>query len=284
MPKNSEGSEVQELKFEFEGIPVNYYRAGSGVPVLLLHGSGPGASSIGNWRAVLEPLASRYEIFAMDLIGFGKSGRKPSPPYFDYSLWVRQAAAMLDRIPGERVGVIGHSLSASIALSLAAADERINGVVTTGAMGASFTPTDATRRCWTCPTNREDLKRTLEGLIYDRNVITEEYIAAREPVVFASGYAEYFNSMFEGEPGRYIESAVLSEETLARVRCKVLMMHGREDSAFPPESSQRIARCLPQADLVLLARCSHSVAFERTGAFLSLANDFFSQFTGQKGD
>jgi 2-hydroxymuconate-semialdehyde hydrolase len=238
---------------------------------------------MGNWRAVLEPLASRYEIFAMDLIGFGKSGRKPAPPYFDFSLWVRQAAAMLSRIPGNAVGVIGHSLSASIALSLAAADERIKGVVTTGAMGASFPPTDATRRCWTCPTNRQELVKTLEGLIYDHGAITEEYIAAREPVVFAPGYAEYFNSMFEGDPGKYIESAVLSEETLARIRCKVLMMHGRDDSAFPPGNSQRIARFIRQADLVLFGRCSHSVAFERTADFLSLVNGFFGEFSGRQG-
>jgi 2-hydroxymuconate-semialdehyde hydrolase len=30
----------------------------------------------------------------MDLIGFGKSGRRPAPPYFDFELWTEQAREM----------------------------------------------------------------------------------------------------------------------------------------------------------------------------------------------
>ena len=54
----------------------------------MLHGSGPGAGTIGNWRLVLEPLAARYRITATDLIGFGASGRKTEEPYFDLPLWL----------------------------------------------------------------------------------------------------------------------------------------------------------------------------------------------------
>src|SRR5262245_55038151 len=93
---------LREERVEFEGIPVAVYRGGAGPPLLLIHGSGPGASSSGNWRAVIGPLAQGFEIYAMDLVGFGRSGRKPGPPYFDYPLWLRQSGALLARIPGER--------------------------------------------------------------------------------------------------------------------------------------------------------------------------------------
>lgn len=261
--------------FEFEGIPVNYYRAGGGQALLLLHGSGPGASSVGNWRPVLPALAERFDIYAMDLIGFGKSGRKPSPPYFDYSQWVRQATAMLERIPQERVGVIAHSLSASIALTMAASQPRVAGLMTTGAMGAGFALTPGATRTWTCPRNREDLVKALSGLIHDTSGIDEAYLQAREQVIFAPGYADYFDEMFEGDQQQYIEAAVLSDETLARVRCPVLMLHGREDGAFPYTSSEQVAGRLARADFMLLSDCSHSVAVERTGTFLALANEFF---------
>ncbi|GAA5233095.1 alpha/beta fold hydrolase [Verticiella sediminum] len=68
------------LQFEFAGIAVGFYEAGAGLPLLLLHG--PGASSRGNWSAVFGPLAERFHVYAMDLVGFGQSGRKPSPRYF----------------------------------------------------------------------------------------------------------------------------------------------------------------------------------------------------------
>lgn len=267
--------------FEFEGIPVNYYRAGRGEALLLLHGSGPGASSVGNWRPVLPALAERFDVYAMDLIGFGKSARKPSTPYFDYPLWVRQSSAMLDRIPNDRVGVIGHSLSASIALTMAARESRVAGVMTTGAMGAAFDLRSGTRRTWTCPRNRGELIEALSGLIHDTSGIDEAYLEAREQVIFAPGYADYFDDMFGGEQQQYIDAAIVPDETLATVGCPVLMLHGREDASFPPSCSEQLAGRLQRADLMLLSDCSHSVAVERTDTFLALANDFFDGILGK---
>jgi 2-hydroxymuconate-semialdehyde hydrolase len=272
---------MTEDRFEFEGVSVTCHRAGRGSPLLMLHGSGPGASSLGNWRTVLEPLAEKFDVYAMDLIGFGKSGRKATAPYFDYAMWVRQAQAMLARIPGERVGVIGHSLSGSIALTLAARETRVAAVMTTGTMGGSFEPIEQTRRVWTCPRNREELVRALSGIIHDASVIDEAYLAAREPVVFAPGYADYFDAMFQGDPQQYVDAARLSAQTLAAIRCPVLMLHGREDCAFPPSNTLDISSQLPAADVVLLGSCSHSVAFERSGTFLALADEFFASHLKQ---
>jgi 2-hydroxymuconate-semialdehyde hydrolase len=219
----------------------------------------------------------------MDLIGFGRSGRKPHTPYFDYALWVRQARAMLARIPGERVGVIGHSISGSIALTLAAQDPRIAAVMTTGTMGVRFEPTLATRRTWTCPRTRDELVLALQGLIRDASVIDEAFLRAREQVIFAPGYAEYFNSMFAGDPAQYVSATVLSPETLSRIKCPVLLLHGRDDTGFPASSSIELAAKLERTDLMLLSHCSHSVAFERQGTFLALACDFFGRGWNRSG-
>lgn len=193
---------------------------------------------------------------------------------------MRQAKALLERVPGEKVGVIGHSISGAIALTLAAASPRVAAVLTTGTMGAPFEATDATRRCWRCPTTREELVLALQGLIHDTSVIDEAYLAAREPVVFAPGYAEYFDSMFAGEPSQYIRAATLDDATLARILCPVALLHGRDDIAFAPSSSVQIARRLPHADLALLSDCSHSVAFERTDVFLATAQRLFDAALG----
>lgn len=263
--------------FTFEGIEVQYLRGGKGKPLLLLHGSGPGASSLGNWKSVLEPLAEKYEVFAMDLIGFGGSGRKPAAPFFDYGLWARQAAAMLDLIPGQRVGVIGHSLSASLALTLAAQSEKVAAVLTTGAMGAHFELRDGTARTWTCPRNRDELVKAIGGLIHDTSGIGESYYQAREKVIYAEGYADYFDSMFGGDKQKYIDAAVISASTLEQVGQPVLMLHGRNDDAFPATSTSTLAQGLADADVVLLSRCSHSVAVERSSTFLALALEFFAR-------
>jgi len=266
----------------FRGIPVHYLEGGSGFPVLMIHGSGPGASTLGNWRRVLEPLAEHHHVYAMDLVGFGESGRKSEPPYFDFSLWVEQAREMLRRMPGERIGIIGHSVSGAVALRLAASESRVTKVITTGTMGAPFRVNEDTVRTWTFPRNRAELRRAAEGLIYDKSLIDEAYLANREKVLFSGDYETYFSQMFGGDKNAFVDQAVLDPAELRRIACDVLMIHGREDKAFPAELlTVAISRQIPQADVVLLGQCSHSVAFEHPEKLVTLARMFFGSNAGR---
>lgn len=270
---------MQEKSFDFQGIPVHYMEGGRGFPILMIHGSGPGASTIGNWRFVLGPLSEHFHVFAMDLIGFGKSGRKPTKPYFDFPLWQSQCAALLDRMPGERAGVIGHSISGALALKLAARVPKITKVMTTGTMGTVFAPSESTYRTWTFPRNRDELRRAAEGLIHDKSLIDEAYLKNREAVLFSGDYEKYFGEMFSGNKIRFIDETVLSAAELRMINADVLMIHGREDRGFPPELSLTLSRSLPNADVVLMGRCSHSVAFEHPRKFSALARMFFNEET-----
>lgn len=267
---------LSEGDTSFDGINVHFWEGGSGFPILMIHGSGPGASTLGNWRLVLEPLAERYHIVAADLIGFGRSGRKKAPPYFDFDLWLRQAEHMLERFPEREVGIIGHSLSGAIALKLAARHARVTKVLTTGSMGARFTPNEHTERVWTFPETRDDLRATAECLVYDKSVITAEYLDNRMKVLHSDGYADYFRAMFAGDKQGYIDAAVLSDEELKSVRCDVLMVHGRNDQPFPYElTTLPIAEKLPQADVLALGRCGHSPALEHPAKLLKAVEALF---------
>lgn len=267
---------LTEKDTSFENIAVHYWEGGKGLPLLLVHGSGPGASTMGNWRLVLEPLAERYHVIAVDLIGFGLSGRKKQPPYFDFDLWLRQAAFMLDLFEEKELNILGHSISGAAALRLAGRDKRIKKVMTTGAMGARFTPNEDSIRVWTFPETREDLRRAGECLVYDRSVINDAYLDGRMKVLHSGGYAEYFRSMFSGDKQAYVDAAVLSEAELKAVTCELMMVHGRNDRPFPFEQTTlALSRSLPQADIVALARCGHSPAVEHPGKLLQLAQSFF---------
>ena len=102
---------LHESDLPFEGTTIHCWEGGTGFPILMLHGSGAGASTPGNWRRVIEPLAQNYRVLAADLIGFGLSGRKKEKPYFDVEMWLRQGQYLLERLGGPQVGIIGHSLS-----------------------------------------------------------------------------------------------------------------------------------------------------------------------------
>ncbi len=266
----------REHDVDFDGINVHCYEGGEGFPILMLHGSGPGASSIGNWRLVLEPLSERYHVLAADLIGFGLSGRKPDEPYFDMALWQRQGAFLLDALGDGPIGIIGHSLSAALGLKLAAADRRISKVLATGAMGTEHKVSQELSQLWTFPETIDDLRAAMGLLLYDQSPVTEEFLQNRMEVLHSGDYEAYFSSMFGGDKQRYQDAGVVTKDELAKVTCDVLLVHGRDDLPVPfMETSLVLAGALAQADLVVLGRCGHGPALEHPGKLLALAYQFF---------
>lgn len=261
---------------DYRGTNVHYLEGGSGPPLLMMHGAGPGTSAPGNFRLVLEPLAERFRVYAMDLIGFGRSGRKPDEPYFDFEYWVGQAQHMLDRIPAGPAGIVGHSISAALALRLAAANERVAAVLTTGAVGTGFTLTEGLNRLWTFPEDRDQLREGMRAAVHDTSTLTDDILDNRLEMLNQDGYPAYFRSLFGGDRQAKIDSWVLSPDTLSRIRCPVVLMHGRDDLSCPHElTSAVLAQSLPHADVIQLAACGHSPALEHADKFLANAHILF---------
>lgn len=97
------------------GVPLRTLRAGRGDTTLfLIHGFG---ESLFTWRAMVDPLAARYRVVAIDLPGFGGSG-KPDLPYVVDSMTAR-LSGFLDRWIEGPVIVVGHSMGGQLAASLA---------------------------------------------------------------------------------------------------------------------------------------------------------------------
>ncbi len=90
------------------GHSTHYLEAGTGRPVVLLHGSGPGVSAQSNWAAVLPALAERHRVLAPDMAGFGESELKPDGDY-GIKLWVAQLFEFLDAVGVPSATGVGNS-------------------------------------------------------------------------------------------------------------------------------------------------------------------------------
>ncbi|HXX93067.1 MAG TPA: alpha/beta hydrolase [Planctomycetota bacterium] len=89
--------------------------AGSGPPLVLLHGLG---GSIYDWRYLIRPLAESHRLIVPDLLGAGESDL---PEGEDYSIaaQARRIRGILDRLGVGRATFIGNSYGGGIALRLA---------------------------------------------------------------------------------------------------------------------------------------------------------------------
>src|SRR6266576_2544997 len=100
-----------EWQIELHGHRVIYRIAGSGPPVVLIHGM---INSSRHWEAVARRLARSHTVIAPDLIGHGDS----ATPRGDYSLGAHAASIrdLLAAIGVDAATIVGHSLGGGVAM------------------------------------------------------------------------------------------------------------------------------------------------------------------------
>jgi pimeloyl-ACP methyl ester carboxylesterase len=110
LPKGGEELGPYE-QIELHGYRVGYRLAGSGPPLVLLHGI---TSTSEAWRDVMPRLAERFTVVAPDMVGHGRSAK----PRGDYSLGAYAAGVrdLLAVLGFERGTVVGHSFGGGIAM------------------------------------------------------------------------------------------------------------------------------------------------------------------------
>ncbi|MEU2038809.1 alpha/beta fold hydrolase [Nocardia niwae] len=98
-----------------EGHTIHYKRAGTGQPMLLLHGSG---SSLHCFDLVAATLSSSFDVIRPDLPGFGLTGPRTDRDY-RVQTFVETVAAFLDALEVPQASVVGNSLGGNIAWNFA---------------------------------------------------------------------------------------------------------------------------------------------------------------------
>jgi pimeloyl-ACP methyl ester carboxylesterase len=99
--------------------PIYYVQAGERrsdrPPLLLVHGFG---ASTDHWRKNISGLSAEFEVWAIDLLGFGRAG-KPEQPYSG-DLWRDQLHEFITEVIGQPAVLAGNSLGGYVSLCVAA--------------------------------------------------------------------------------------------------------------------------------------------------------------------
>jgi 4,5:9,10-diseco-3-hydroxy-5,9,17-trioxoandrosta-1(10),2-diene-4-oate hydrolase len=106
----------QEAFVDVVGVRVYYLHAGSGKPMLLIHGL---VGSSANWRNNIDALAQHASVYAIDLVNMGKSQRVGG---LDVGLaaTANRIVAVMDALNLEQADIVAHSHGGAVALMLAA--------------------------------------------------------------------------------------------------------------------------------------------------------------------
>ena len=262
------------------GVMTNYHEAGSGAPVILIHGSGPGVSAWANWRLAIPFLAERLHVFAYDQLGFGYS-ELPAQHVYGLERWTEQLLSFLQAVGIKRAHLVGNSMGAAVALAAAVTHpEAVDRLVLMGPMGIRFPITEGLDAVWGYTPSISNMKRLLAIFTYDHDrFVTDELAELRYKASIRPGMQESFSSMFPQPRQRGVDALAAYEDRLHELRAPTLIVHGREDQVIPLISSQKLLHVLDNAQLHVFGHCGHWTQIEHPKAFNRLVRDFLTEGT-----
>lgn len=256
------------------GIGTNFLDAGTGSPVVLIHGSGPGVSAYANWRLTLPDLAREHRVLAPDMAGFGFSDK---PGTYGMAQWLDQLDGFFSALGVERASLVGNSFGGGLALAFADRwPERVDRLVLMGAVGVSFPITEGLDRVWGYEPSIENMRSILDFFAYDRNLVNDELAQLRYRASVEPGMQEAFSAMFPAPRQRWVESMATPEDRIAALPHDTLIVHGRDDRVIPMDNAVRLLHLIERSQLHVFGRCGHWTQIEHAAAFNQLLLRFLA--------
>lgn len=261
---------------------LRYYEAGDpeAPTVVLLHGSGPGATGWSNFAGNIPALSEGLRVLAVDMPGWGESDAVTN----DRLDHAAAAIEFLDSLGIERAAFVGNSMGGHTSLRLAIDHpERVTHLVTMGPPlqpGTTlFAPGDGPSEglkaligAYQTPTP-DAMRHLVEIMCFDKaRFATPELCEARSAA--ASARPEHLAHYLAGLGQRGPIPVWADNSRLAGITAPTLLIHGRDDRVVPFENSLYLLARIPDSRLVLLNRCGHWAMIEHAAEFNRLVSDF----------
>lgn len=262
---------------DVNGVKTNLHDIGSGAPLMLIHGSGPGVTAWANWRLAIPELAKKHRVVAPDMLGFGFTER-PENTLCDVERWVKHTIGILDALGIERCDLVGNSFGGGIALALAIRHpQRVRRLILMGSVGMSFDLTPGLDAVWGYQPSLEAMKGLLDVFAYDRNLVTDELAQMRYEASIRPGFHEAFSNMFPAPRQRWVDALGSKESDIRAIAHETLILHGREDKVIPVQVSQTLFDWIPKSQLHVFGQCGHWTQIEHAARFCQLVSNFLAE-------
>ena len=229
-------------------LTVHYEVAGEGPALVLIHG----LSGSGRWWAYNVPvLAQQYQVYNVDLVGFGRSrGQR---------LVLREAAGWftewLNTVGITEAHLVGHSMGGYIAMEVAAtAPEMVRRLVLVDALVLPIGP---------------GFLRPALGLARAVRYMDPSFLPVLVGDLLRAGPRTMMRATQE------VLSADLSDR-LGVVQAKTMVIWGEKDTLLDPELGRKLAERLARACFVCVQGAGHNPMWDRPQRFNKLLLDFLA--------
>lgn len=259
------------------GVNVNYHDQGTGFPITLIHGSGPGVSAWANWRLIIPVLAQQARVIAPDMLGFGFTQRVPGQNY-SMDIWVEQTLGLLDALGIEQTDLVGNSFGGALALAFAIRyPNRVRRLVLMGSVGVPHEITPGLDAVWGYEPSFESMRKIMDLFAFNRHLVNDELTMLRYKASIQEGFQESFSAMFPAPRQRWVDAMCSPEAAIKALPHETLVVHGRDDLIIPLITSTTLANWIPKAQLHVFGQCGHWTQIEHSARFAQLVINFINE-------
>lgn len=234
-----------KLTWDWKGYKIGYTVMGTGQPLVLIHGFG---ASIGHWRKNIPVLAAAgYQVFAIDLLGFGSSDKPPLN--YTMEVWEELVKDFWTAHIQQRAVFVGNSIGGLLSLMVVANHPEIaaGAVLINCAGGLSHRPHELNpplrlvmgafnrllrskitgKVLFNRVRQKGQIRRSLMQVYRDRTAVTDELVDLLYQPSCDAGAQQVFVSILTAPPGP------TPAQLLPKVKCPLLVIWGEADPWTP---------------------------------------------------
>lgn len=261
---------LQEKNTEVYGFNIHYAEAGTGEPVVLLHGLWGGTNE---WLPVAEKLSRSHRVIAMDFIGFHGSD-KPEASYHN-ALLSQFLVGFLDSLGIENAILMGHAMGANAATFTAVHyPDKVRALVLVDGAGyrdpgrdLGKPPSAAMLGFFRTATGSslDATRGLLERRVADTSLVSGQWVEDAFAMWLRSAVA--IRDMLR-------EGGDVSEEEMRGISVPTLVIWGSEDRVFSPDNAERLRADIENAEVHIISNAGHLPQLEQPDAFLDTVQPF----------
>jgi pimeloyl-ACP methyl ester carboxylesterase len=277
------------------GVKTHYTESGGDGPAIVgLHGGGHGSSGAAGLGRLFELLGDRYRVIGLDSIG-GYGETDPTVP-LRYGLQSRvdHLAAFADTLCLERFTIMGNSQGAWVAARYAIQyPDRVENLVMVSsnsiatALGISSPPSEGAKLLQAYDGTRPAMVRLLQGLIHDKDKITDALVDRRQRAATRPGAMETFSAS-EKSIRAVRSDPVLAANYDMRITLPILtkqipsaFIWGENDIFAVPEIGRQVEKLLPDVRFHWLKGAGHQAQTDHPEAVAEIVRDLIEKNAGR---
>ncbi|MBF6341432.1 alpha/beta hydrolase [Nocardia abscessus] len=265
-----------------DGSTTAYLEAGSGEPVVLLHGGEFGVCAELGWEHTIDALARRYRVVAPDMLGFGGSAK-----VIDFNdgrgLRIRHIARFLAVLGIESAHFIGNSMGAINLLvdATSTAPKLPMRSLVAICGGGEIQRNEHMQALYDYDATLPGMRAIVRALFYAESFPADEaYVRRRYESSIAPGAWEALAAARFRRPGAEAPPAPSSKRPYERIHVPALVVEGARDKLLPAGWSAQIAEQIPDGRAVVVPDAGHCPQIEQPEVVNDLLLTFLREQPG----